>query len=198
MPVDFFGAPTGPAAPKYDNLIAGSPEYTSAIVDQTAGNLRPYFQQAQRAQRQGQIGGGGETPEGVAQQGDLSLKEAYLGKLGDTSRMAAMKGADVGEENRRRQQSRDWLVQDRDYNAAILRDRENREEERANQAMWGNIISTAAGAAGSYFGGPVGGMAASAGAKKLWDSQGNPTSYPEDDNLMPPPGYDDPYGPPPQ
>lgn len=141
------------------NLTSGSPEYQSAIMDQTQRSLKPAYQAALQQTRQN-FSNRGLMDSGIGLQGELGLQQDYLGKLANTATQAATRGADVGEENRRRLEQRSWAVEDRDKQLAYLKEQADRAEAAAGADRWAGLIGGAAGAAGSALGGPLGGLLA--------------------------------------
>lgn len=139
------------------NLTSGSPEYQSAIMEQTQRSLKPAYQAALKQTRQN-FSNRGLMDSGIGLEGELGLQQDYLGKLASASTQAATRGADVGEENRRRLEQRSWAVEDRDKQLAMLKDQADRAESAAGADRWAGLIGGAAGALGSAVGGPLGGL----------------------------------------
>lgn len=156
------------------NLTSGSPEYQSAIMEQTQRSLKPAYQAALKQTRQN-FSNRGLMDSGIGLEGELGLQQDYLGKLASASTQAATRGADVGEENRRRLEQRSWAVEDRDKQLAMLKDQADRAEAQAGADRWAGLIGGAAGAAGTMIGGPLGGMVAGGLTSQLLKPKGEAT-----------------------
>lgn len=151
------------------NVKSGSPEYQDTVVNRATRSLKPAYMQALGGLRN-DMQGRGLWNSGIAALGEMDLQQDYLGKLSGITEDAAIRGADVAEENRRRSEERTWRVQDRDTQLAWLREQADRAESAANNSNWANLISGVAGAGGTalgyLWGGPagaaVGGAAGSA------------------------------------
>lgn len=155
---------------------AGGAAYQRGVVKQTADNLRPHYENALRSSRQG-VANRGLGGSGVGQYLQNRIGEQYRDQMGQVSNQAAIGGADLNEQNRRMQQARGWSVEDRDLAYAQRAQEIQRQQEYARQqqsnAMWTQLIGGAAGAAGTYFGGPMGGAAAKGGMNSLLGSAAN-------------------------
>lgn len=146
---DLFSAPTGAGTPQA--LTSGSPEYQEAIVGQAERRLKPRYQQSLDSTRQ-RFASRGLMDSGLGAQAELGLRQAYLDQLGEVGTQAAIRGADVTEQNRRREQERGWQVEDRNMLEERLRRQADMEESRANNQIWGSLIGGAAGGFGGLAG----------------------------------------------
>lgn len=111
---------------------------------------------------------------GMQQQQDFSDQDAkFRQNLG-------MKGADLGEENRQREQQHEWQVQDRDFRAQQLREQMAQQEQQSQNGLWGSILGGVGGLAGTaLMKGLSGGKGLAAPEQSPYDpSQMDPYQYP--------------------
>ena len=146
-----FDAPTGAAPGAGTNLTSGSPDYQKAIVQGATQNLKPAYNQALQATDQN-MSNRGLLDSGLGAQADLGLQQGYLNQLGQTATNAATQGADLAEQNRQREEQRQWQVQDRDTNLAYLKDQANQQQSNYNNGLWANLIGSGVGALGGIGG----------------------------------------------
>jgi hypothetical protein len=164
MAQDLFGAATGPGLDRPSSGAPGSDEYQQNIVNRTTRSLKPAYQSAMRGLDQ-QFASRGLQDSGLAGEAQMGLSQDYLDRLAGVSEDAATRGADVGEENRRRLEGRGWDVEDRNVKMDWLRQQSQEARDAAAQAQWADLLGGLAGAAGSYVAGPIGGSLAGGAAR---------------------------------
>lgn len=128
-------------------MLAGSPEYSKRIVEQTAMATEPAYKQALRGMRQGMANRGvaGSGLEIAARGG---LEGQRLGQLTQAGMSAATAGADLNEQNRRRLEERGWSLEDYAKMAEERKQAREAEAEAQNQNLWNQLIAQAAGGVG--------------------------------------------------
>jgi hypothetical protein len=144
MALDLFGAPTGGSATK---LESGAPDYQGEVYNQATRRLKPMYQTALKGLRQN-YASRGLYDSGLMGQAEGDLAQGYAGKLQDVATESALKGADISEQRRRRDQDRAWAIEDRNARLNYLREEADRREAQAGADRWANLLSGVAGAAG--------------------------------------------------
>lgn len=161
-----------PSAPP---AAAGTPGYQSNIVQGATNQLRPQYNIAIKNARQS-LANRGMLRGGLEQDAEGQINQDYRGQVANIANQAATHSADLGEQERVRQEQRGWQVED------IMRALQQRQGELSDQkaqqeqAMWADLIGTGAGAVGTYVGGPVGGSLAKAGTTAALKSGQKPAS----------------------
>jgi hypothetical protein len=145
-------------------LQSGTPGYADTVVQNTARSLKRPYQAALTQVRQN-MANRGMMEGGLAGQAEGDLNQSYLDTLASAGEKAALKGADLAEQQRQRQQERDWNVQDLNRRYDELDKERKMQQDAADQNKWSSLLTTLGGAAGSAVLGPLGGVA----GKKLTD-----------------------------
>lgn len=139
---------------------AGSEAYQKNIVDSATRRLRPQYDQAVRMARQA-MANRGMTHSGLMNEAESGLRQNFLGNVANISEQAATRASDLAEQERVRQMMRGWQIEDYQKALEERRTAQQKAEDQANAQMWNQLISQAAGSIGSYYGGQLGGQAAS-------------------------------------
>lgn len=203
MASQYFDRPLdGPASYQMGDPTSQSYFDTAARLHENS--MQPAYEQAIDRTRQSfatrGFGGGG----GMEKFAEMGLTQDYMGNLSNQRGQMALRSSDVGEQNRRRVETRGWQVEDRDKRYQYMRDQEQRmrddKEAASRGAMIGQIgrgVGTIGGGiVGAYLGGPMGAMAgAQLGGQLLGGGGGGQGGGPMPAYPSPYQGYDQGYDP---
>lgn len=187
---------SGPTSYKMGDPTSQSYYDTSVGLQKRA--MQPAYEQALDRMRgsfasRGFAGGGG-----MEKFAEMGMSQDYMGRLGDYAGKAALRASDVGEENRRRVETRGWQVEDRDLRYKKLQEQEQRmredKEAAARSGLIGGIgrgVGMVGGALiGAYAGGPMGAMyGANLGSQLMGGGGAQMPAYPSPYQGVDP-GYD--------
>ena len=147
---NFFGAPTGAARPNEIGAV-GTPEFESGVVERTARNLQPMYQQALESSRQN-LSSRGLSDSGQAIDTGQKLQENFLGQISQSALGAAQQSAQLQEENRIRAEQRQNAIADRNAQYDFLREQQSNQERIAGQQAFNQLLGGLGGAAGGFLG----------------------------------------------
>ncbi len=149
---------------------AGTPGYQANIVQGAANQLKPQYNIAIKNARQS-MANRGMLRGGLEQSAEGQINQDYRGQIANVANQAATHSADLGEQERVRQEQRGWQVQDI-QRALQQRQNELADEKAAQeQAMWADLIGTGVGTVGTVYGGYLGGKLAKEGTTAALNSQ---------------------------
>jgi hypothetical protein len=186
--MDDFQSPslaTGPV------VQSGDPQYQQAAVKGYQASTQAPYQEALRRMQQGDAANG-TLGSGMDQLGQLGMAQQHQADIGGFAQKAALAGADVGEENRRREEQRQWQVQDLNRQWSQLQQEIASQQGFQTQQQGTQMLAGLAGGVGSMIGGPLAGGFASWAAK-----QGMEAGQPKANNPGLPSDYTD-YNAPPE
>ncbi len=132
-------------------VTAQDSTYQDAATKGYAAKQRPLYQGALQDIRNG-FNSRGLFDSGLEAQNEMGLQNQFLNDVGGFRQAAAFKGADLGEENRQREQQRGWQVQDRDMQYKYLKDMADLQRQEADQQASGNLWNAGIGALGQVGG----------------------------------------------
>ncbi len=112
--------------------------YQQAATAGYAASQRPAYNRALQGLRT-DFNSRGMGDSGLEAQGQMDLQNQYLNGVGQFRQQAGLRGADVGMENQRLQQARDWQVQDRDKQYQYLQQMMDMQKQQNNQQQLGSI-----------------------------------------------------------
>ncbi len=154
-------------------LEAGSDAYQQTVVNNARRQLAPQYAQAVRQARQSSANRGlYNSPVGML--GENQVQQDFRNKLFDVTQHAATGAADQALQDRRTALARAFALQQQQMAYGQQDKQTNAAQEAANNQMWADLIGGAAGAVGTVYGGPAGGMAAKAGADQLTQGMRKP------------------------